>query len=337
MRPWHGRAASTGRVVRDAAGRARLPRGDRPESAAAVTYSILARDPMTGQMGVATQTQALAVGASVPWALPGYGVIATQSMGEPMYGELGLDMLRGGLTAPEVLAALRRVDAHPQRRQVAMVDANGGMDVYTGADCVAAAGHRLGEHCCALANMVTAPAVWESMVDAYEATTGSLTRRLMAALHAGEAEGGDFRGRRSAAVLVVREQRTGRPWRDMVVNLRVDDHPAPLDELDRLLDQSGRYHRVVSAFERALDGDAVAAVADLDRMREEDPHQEPDLLMWRGIVLGLAGREDDARAIFAELAECAPPFVEAARRFGPAGLLPDAALLDRLLPTPTES
>lgn len=297
-----------------------------------MTYSIVARDPRTGQMGVATQTQALAVGASVPWALPGYGVIATQSMGEPMYGELGLDMLRGGLTAPEVLAALRSVDPHPERRQVAMVDTDGGMDVYTGSDCVEAAGHRLGEHCCALANMVASAAVWEGMVDAYEATDGPLAKRLVAALHAAEAAGGDFRGRRSAAVLVVREQRTGRPWRDMVVNLRVDDHPEPLHELERLLDQSSRYHRVVSAFERALNGDTAAAVADLDRMREEDPHTEPDLLMWRAIVYGLAGREDDARSLFEELDECGPAFVEAARRFGPAGLLPDRDLLARLLP-----
>ncbi|MFA9443931.1 DUF1028 domain-containing protein [Egicoccus sp. AB-alg6-2] len=301
-----------------------------------MTYSIVARDPRTGQMGVATQTQALAVGASVPWALPGYGVIATQSMGEPMYGELGLDMLRGGLTAPEVLAALRSVDPHPGRRQVAMVDADGGMDVYTGEDCVAAAGHRIGEDCCALANMVTSSAVWDAMVEAFEATTGSLARRLMAALHAAESAGGDFRGRRSAAVLVVREQRTGRPWRDMVVNLRVDDHPDPLRELHRLVDQSSRYHRVVAAFERALNGEADAAVVDLDRMREEDPSEEPDMLMWRAIVLGLAGREDDARAIFRELADCAPPFVEAARRFGPAGLIPDQQLLDRLLPAPVE-
>ena len=297
-----------------------------------MTYSIVARDPRTGQMGVATQTQALAVGASVPWALPGYGVIATQSMGEPMYGELGLDMLRGGLTAPEVLAALRSVDPYPERRQVAMVDTAGGIDVYTGDDCVASAGHVLGDNCVALANMVTGPAVWERMVEVYESSTGPLARRLIDALHAAEEAGGDFRGRRSAALLIVREERTGRPWRDQVVDLRVDDNPESLVELARLLDQSSRYHRVVAAFELALNGEPDAAVVDLDRMREEDPSEEPDLLLWRGIVLGLAGREEDARAIFRELAECAPAFVEAARRFGPAGLVPDRTLLARLLP-----
>jgi uncharacterized Ntn-hydrolase superfamily protein len=298
-----------------------------------LTYSIVARDPRTGEMGVATQTQALAVGASVPWAAPGYGVIATQSMGEPMYGELGLDMLRGGLTAPEVLTALRQIDPHPDRRQVAMVDTDGGLDVYTGAGCVAEAGHRVREDCAALANLVTSSAVWEDMVDAFEEAEGSLASRLLDALHAGEAAGGDFRGRRSAALLVVRAQRTGRPWRDQVVDLRVDDAEDPLGQLDVLLDRSQRYHRVVAALDLALAGRAEEACADLDRMADEDPGREPDLLMWRALTIGLAGREDAARAAVAELQQAAPEFVEALRRFGPAGLVPDPELLDRILPS----
>jgi uncharacterized Ntn-hydrolase superfamily protein len=297
-----------------------------------VTYSIVARDPRTGHMGVATQTQALAVGASVPWASPGYGVIATQSMGEPMYGQLGLDMLRGGLTAPEVLAALQQVDPHPDRRQVAMVDTSGGLDVYTGAGCVAEAGHRISDDCAALANMVTSPAVWEDMVDAFEAADGSLATRMLEALHAAEAAGGDFRGRRSAALLVVRAERTGRPWRDHVVDLRVDDAEDPLTQLDVLLDRSSRYHRVVGALELAMAGRAEEACIDLDRMADERANAEPDLLMWRALVIGLAGREDAARAAVTELQADAPAFVEALRRFGPAGLLPEPALLDRILP-----
>jgi uncharacterized Ntn-hydrolase superfamily protein len=299
-----------------------------------VTYSIVARDPSSGQMGIATQTQALAVGASVPWASPGYGVIATQSMGEPMYGELGLDMLRGGLTAPEVLAALREIDPHPERRQVAMVDTAGRIDVYTGAGCVAEAGHQVSEECAALANMVTGPAVWGSMVDTFEATEGSLAARLLAALHAAEDAGGDVRGRRSAALLVVRAERTGRPWRDQVVDLRVDDADEPLVELDRLLDRSSRYHRMVAALDRALDGDAEQARAEVERIREEAAEVEPDLLMWRALIIGLAGEEDAAREAVAELEACAPAFVETLRRFGPAGLVPDRALLDRILPPP---
>jgi uncharacterized Ntn-hydrolase superfamily protein len=297
-----------------------------------VTFSIVARDHATGLMGVATQTQALAVGAAVPWALSGYGVIATQSMGEPMYGDLGLDALRGGLTAPEALTALRSVDPHPERRQVAMVDTRGNLDVYTGSGCVAAAGHRIGDGCAALANMVVGPSVWDAMVERYEASDGPLAFRLLAALRAGEDAGGDFRGRRSAALLIVRQERTGRPWRDQLADLRVDADPDPLARLAELADLSMRYHEVVEAFELALNGGAEEAAARLDRARLQASEDEPDLVMWRAIVFGLAGREDEARTMLAELAQNAPPFVEAVRRFGPVGLVPDRALLERLLP-----
>lgn len=296
-----------------------------------MTFSIVARDAATGLMGVATQTQALAVGASVPWAVPGYGVIATQSMGEPMYGELGLDLLRNGLTATEVLAALRTIDERPERRQVAMVDVSGEIAVYTGDDCVASAGHLVGDGCVALANMVDSTDVWHAMVERFEATEGPLTYRLLASLRAGEDAGGDIRGHRSAAVLVVRRERTGRPWRDQLYNLRVDDDPDPLSRLGELVDRSIRYHRVVEAFEQALDGDALGAAELLDQNRLAISEDEPDLRMWRAVVLGLAGREDEAREVLDGLAATDPTFVETLRRFGPAGLVP-ADLLERLLP-----
>lgn len=296
-----------------------------------MTFSIVARDPETGLMGVATQTQALAVGASVPWAVPGYGVIATQSMGEPMYGELGLDLLRNGLKATEVLAALRTIDDRPERRQVAMVDVSGELAVYTGDECVAAAGHRVGERCIALANMVAGPEVWNGMVERFEATDGPMTYRLLAALRAGEDAGGDIRGHRSAAVLVVRRERTGRPWRDQLYNLRVDDDRDPLTRLGELVDRSIRYHHVVEAFERALDGEADEAAKMLDLNRLAITEDDPDLWMWRAVVLGLAGREDEARKVLRDLAASDATFIEVLRRFGPAGLVP-ADLLDRILP-----
>lgn len=296
-----------------------------------MTFSIVARDPETGLMGVATQTQALAVGASVPWAVPGYGVIATQSMGEPMYGELGLDLLRNGLKATEVLAALRTIDDRPERRQVAMVDVSGELAVYTGDECVAAAGHRVGERCIALANMVAGPEVWNGMVERFEATEGPMTYRLLAALRAGEDAGGDIRGHRSAAVLVVRRERTGRPWRDQLYNLRVDDDRDPLARLGELVDRSIRYHHVVEAFERALDGEADEAAKMLDLNRLAITEDDADLWMWRAVVLGLAGREDEAREVLRDLAASDATFIEVLRRFGPAGLVP-ADLLDRILP-----
>jgi uncharacterized Ntn-hydrolase superfamily protein len=303
-----------------------------------VTFSILARDPATGLMGVATQTQALAVGASVPWAVPGYGVIATQSMGEPMYGELGLDLLRNGLTATEALVALQTIDESPERRQIAMVDTSGDLAVYTGDDCVASAGHRVGDGCAALANMVAGPQVWEAMVERFEAMEGPLTYRLLASLRAGEDAGGDIRGHRSAAVLVVRHERTGRPWRDQLYNLRVDDDPDPLTRLGVMVDRSIRYHRVVEHFEQALDGKAREAARALDDNWLALTEDEPDLRMWHAVILGLARREDEARGIVADLAETHPSFVETLRRFGPAGLVP-LDVLDRILrdqqPAPT--
>jgi uncharacterized Ntn-hydrolase superfamily protein len=298
-----------------------------------VTYSIIARDPATGQMGIATQSQAFAVGSSVPWALPGYGVIATQSMGEPMYGELGLDALRGGLTAPEALTALRAVDPHPERRQVAMLDGDGTIAVYTGDACIEAAGHATGEGCAALANMVVSSDVWLAMVAAYEEAEGSLALRLMAALHAAEAAGGDFRGRRSAAIVVVRAVRTGRPWRDQVVDLRVDDADDPVTALDALVTRSDRYHRMVEAFELALDGSIAQAEERLEQIGADEPEheQEPDLCMWRALVLALAGREDEARDLVAALQRSAPPFVEALARMTDADLVPDPDVLRRVL------
>jgi uncharacterized Ntn-hydrolase superfamily protein len=296
-----------------------------------VTYSIVARDPGTGEMGVATQSQAFAVGASVPFALPGHGVIATQSMAEPMYGSVGLDLLQGGFTAQEVLTALSSVDPQPQRRQVAVLGVNGDLAVYTGDHCVEAAGHLLGDTCVALANMAASAAVWESMVERFEGSGGPLAQRLLSALQAAEEAGGDFRGRRSAAIMVIRATTTGRPWQDTVVDLRVDDSSDPVAALADLLVTRARYQDVVRGFEQAIDGDPVTADRELELLRPMDPVTEPDQLMWRAVVAALAGREDAARAMLSELATSAPQFVEATRRFGKAGLMP-ADVVERILP-----
>ncbi|MGY1631079.1 DUF1028 domain-containing protein [Geodermatophilus sp. SYSU D01186] len=296
-----------------------------------MTFSIVARDTQTGEMGVATQSQAFAVGNSVPFALPGQGVIATQSMAEPMYGQIGLDLLRGGFTANEALTALRSVDPNPERRQVAVLDVSGDLAVYTGANCVAEAGHLVGEGCVALANMVTAPEVWESMVATFETSDGPMAHRLLSALRAAEDAGGDLRGRRSAAIMIVRSVTTGRPWHDTVVDLRVDDSPDPVTELGDLVVRLARYHDVVRAFQQAIGGDPVTADRVLEELRLPDPRTEPDHVLWRAVVAALAGREDAARALLTDLAGVAPQFVEVGRRFGAAGLVPPD-LIERILP-----
>jgi len=296
-----------------------------------VTYSIVARDPDTGEMGVATQSQAFAVGSSVPFALPGHGVIATQSMAEPMYGSVGLDLLQGGFTAQEVLTALSSVDPQPQRRQVAVLGVNGNLAAYTGDSCVDAAGHLIGDTCVALANMAASPLVWETMVERFENSGGPIAQRLLSALQAAEEAGGDFRGRRSAAIMVIRSTPTGRPWHDTVVDLRVDDSTDPVAALADLLVTRARYQDVVRAFQQAIDGDPVTADRELELLRPMDPVTEPDQLMWRAVVAALAGREDAAREMLEELATSAPQFLEAARRFGKAGLMP-AELIERIVP-----
>ena len=296
-----------------------------------MTCSIAARDSQTREMGVTTQSQAFTVGSSVSFARPGNGASATQSMAEPMYGQVGLDLLRGGFTAAESLTALSSVDPHPERRQVAVLDVDGDLAVYTGAGCVEAAGHLQGENCVALANMVESPAVWISMVERFENTGGSLATRLLAALQAAEDNGGDIRGRRSAAVVVVRATTTGRPWRDTVVDLRVDDSARPVEELDRLMVNLSRYHDVVRAFQLAIDGDPLTADRELEMLRPQDAKHEPDQLLWRALVAAMAGREDSARQMFVDLRAAHPQFVEVGRRFGRAGIVP-ADVVARVVP-----
>lgn len=296
-----------------------------------MTYSILGRDAETGEMGVASQSQAFAVGHSVPWAVAGVGVIASQSMGEPAYGNLGLDILRGGLTAEETLTAISSIDPHPERRQVAMIDRNGNMSAYTGEACIAAAGHQMGENCVAVANMMRTDEVWKAMVEAFERTRGPLASRLMAALWAAEEAGGDLRGQRSAAVKVVQPTRSGRPWQDEVVDLRVDDHPTPLELLDALIEKNSRYNRVVAAFERALNGEAKEAAEALEDMTLERAEAEPDLLMWRAAILALAGREEAAAGALKDLKRRAPAFAEVFRRLETAGLVDQRETWRRVL------
>ncbi len=296
-----------------------------------MTYSILARDVRTGEMGVATESQAFAVGRSVPWAMPGFGVIATQSMGEPAYGEVGLDVLRAGLTAEEALAAVSTVDPHPERRQVAMIDGEGKISAYTGSACMAAAGQCIGDTCVAVANMMKTEGVWDVMVDAFERSRGPLATRLMTALHAADETGGDFRGKRSAAIKVVREARSGRPWRDEVVDLRVDDHDTPVAILDGLVEKSARYNRMVSAFERALDGQAQQAAEDVDELPVEKAEDEADLLTWRAAILTLAGREEEAAAALARIQREAPVFIEVFCQLETTGLVDQARAWERVL------
>jgi uncharacterized Ntn-hydrolase superfamily protein len=202
------------------------------------TYSIVARDPRTGELGVAVQSHWFAVGPIVPWVRPGVGAVATQSIAEPAYGPRALDRLAEGAGAREAHADRVRDDELARFRQVAVIDAHGNAAAHTGEGCIAYAGHQASHGFSAQANMMVSPEVWPAMAHAFEAATGSLARRLLAALHAAEARGGDARGRQSCALVVAPGH--GESWQ-RTVDLRVDDHRDPVAELDRLLDLSDAY------------------------------------------------------------------------------------------------
>ncbi len=176
-----------------------------------MTYSIVARDRDTGELGVAVQSHYFQVGPVVPWAIAGVGAVATQSMVNVSFGPLGLDYMKAGYRAEDALRALLAGDSQPEARQVALVDASGNVAVHTGAKCIPAAGHRTGDGFSVQANLMEKDTVWDAMFEAYTSTNAPLAERLLAAMDAAEAEGGDIRGKQSAAMLVVTGRPTGRP------------------------------------------------------------------------------------------------------------------------------
>jgi uncharacterized Ntn-hydrolase superfamily protein len=204
----------------------------------ALTYSIVARDAESGELGVAVQSRAFACGAPVMWARPEVGAVATQAFGERSYGPLGLDLLAAGKTPEQVLAALVTADPESQTRQVAILSADGTAAAHTGELCIPDAGHQTGDGYSVQANIMRSPEVWPAMAAAFESAGGSLARRMLAALEAAQEAGGDWRGMQAAGLLVVPAE--GKPW-EVVADLRVDDHSEPLKELRRLLDLHDGY------------------------------------------------------------------------------------------------
>jgi uncharacterized Ntn-hydrolase superfamily protein len=294
------------------------------------TYSIVARDPATGQIGVAVQSHWFSVGPIVPWAEAGVGAVATQSFVEPSYGYQGLDLMRSGKSAPDVLKALLGVDAQAAGRQVAMIDAQGRVAAHTGAACIAMAGHSTGEQYSVQANMMLRDTVWPAMAKAYESTKGDLAERLLAALEAAEREGGDIRGRQSAAIVVVSGTNTGRPWVDRIVDLRVEDSATPVAELRRLV-------ALKRAYDRMNRGDELFATKDIEGALREYAAAEMavpenvEMVFWHAVTLANAGRVDEALPLLKRVYAADTNWKELLRRLPKAGLLPDdAKLLERL-------
>jgi uncharacterized Ntn-hydrolase superfamily protein len=294
------------------------------------TYSIVARDPATGAMGVAVQSHWFSVGSAVSWAEAGVGAVATQSFVEVSYGPLGLELLRAGKTASEALAALLAADATPEVRQVAIVDRHGNVAVHTGERCIAAAGHRSGDQYAVQANLTEKDTVWGAMAAAYEAARGDLIERLLAALDGAQREGGDIRGMQSAAILVVPATSAGAPWRERLVDLRVDDHPDPVGELRRLVSVHRAYAHMNRGDERMAENDVEAAVTEYSEAARLQP-ENMEILFWQGVTLAGVGRVEEALPIFAEVFAREPKWRALVERLPAAGLLPDdPSLVERI-------
>jgi uncharacterized Ntn-hydrolase superfamily protein len=286
------------------------------------TFSIVGRDPVTGDMGVAVQSHWFAVGAEVIWGEAGVGVVATQSFIDPAYGPLGLDLMRAGKSAPESLRALLAADEFADARQVAMLDVHGHVASHTGKRCIYAAGNIVGENYSAQANLMEKPAVWPAMGKAFEATRGDLIDRLLAALEAAQREGGDIRGKQSAAILVVRAKSTGRPWADKIVDLRVDDSNDPINELKRLV----RYHR---AYQHMENGDTCSTKKDWDCAVREYGDAEKilpeqvEVVFWHAVTLVTSGRTEESLPLFKRVFTQEPVWADLLARLPAAGLFPD--------------
>lgn len=286
-----------------------------------MTYSIVARDPETGQLGVAVQSHYFSVGSVVTWAEAGVGAVATQAFAEVSYGPLGLELMRAGKTAAEALAELVAKDALSFRRQVAMVDAAANTAVHTGDRCIAHAGHLTGDGVTVQANMMERDTVPGAMLAAYQKSSGRLAERLLAALDAAEAEGGDIRGRQSAAMLVAGGEKQDQPWKGRLLELRVEDHPEPLVELRRLATLHEAYRLNGEAEEAATRGDMAAAVANVMKSLELAP-DNPELAFWSAMGAASAGQMPMAKELLARAVAHDPRWTELIRRLPAAEFMP---------------
>ena len=295
-----------------------------------MTYSIVARDPDTGALGVAVQTCNLAVGTWVPWAEAGVGAVATQAVAERTYGTLGLELMRGRKTPQETLSALLSVDPRREFRQVAIVDHQGRVAAHTGRRCLAHAGGRVGDAFAAQANMMARDTVWDAMAAAFENASADFAERLLLALRAAEAEGGDIRGRGTAALLIVGPERAAFP----LVDLRVDHDPQPVVELGRLLQLHRAYTAEYEIAEHVEAGRLEAAYQAVRNIRRWAP-DEPYLHYLSALHLaGPLNRREEALSLLRRLVAEQPLWLEYLRRdaavnhFGEPGV--SASLLEEL-------
>jgi uncharacterized Ntn-hydrolase superfamily protein len=295
------------------------------------TYSIVARDPVTGELGVAVQSHWFSVGPIVPWAEAGVGAVATQSFVDPAYGKLGLDLMRAGRSAPDSLKALLAGDEGRDVRQVAMIDASGRVDAWTGKNDIQAAGHHVGKNYSVQANLMLNDKVWPAMATAFEAAKGDLAERMLAALDAAQAAGGDIRGRQSAALIVVAAKSTGQSWRDRVFDLRVDDSPEPLRELRRLVTLQRAYNHMNAGDLAVEKKDNEGALREYSAAEKLVP-DNAEMIYWHAVALVNMGRVDESLPLFKRVFVMDRNWIELTPRLPKAGLLPnDPKIIERIV------
>ena len=295
------------------------------------TYSIVAYDKENNQMGVAVQSHWFSVGSSVPWAEPGVGAVATQSFVEVSYGPLGLELMRSGKTAQQALSALLAIDANQPVRQVAMVDARGRVAVHTGKQCIPEAGHHKGKSYSCQANLMEKNTVWKAMANAYETTTGELVDRLMAALEAAQQEGGDIRGKQSAAILVVSTKSSGVAWKDRIYDLRVEDHPQPLKELKRLITVAKAYTHMNKGDKYLTENNVKAALKEYTLAMKIYPGN-PEMIFWPAVTMASTGKVEESLPLFKKVFSLDKRWVELLKRLPQVGQFPkDKELMKKIL------
>ena len=292
------------------------------------TYSIVALDETTGELGVAVQSHWFSVGFLVPWAKAGVGAVATQSFVKVDYGPDGLQLMESGITAVDALKTLTSKDDGEAVRQVGMIDIKGNVAAHTGSRCIKYAGHIVGKNYSVQANMMANGTVPKAMAVAFEKTKGDLADRMMAALEAAEAEGGDIRGKQSAAMVIVSGEPSGVDWKDTKLSLRIEDHPTPLIELKRLI----RVHR---AYQHANMGDHYMETEEIDKALIEYSKaaeyypENAELPYWSAVALANGGRVEEALPVFQSVFERNPDLKTMTPRLVKSGLLPDDESLIR--------
>jgi len=285
------------------------------------TYSVVARDENSGKMGVGVQSHWFSVGSVVSWGESGVGVVATQAFCNVSFGLRGLNLLKEGNTPQQALELLLSSDDGKEVRQVAILDANGRVAVHTGNNCIQAAGHKKGKNYSVQANMMLNDTVWPNMAKAYEKNNElPLPERIVEVLKAAESQGGDIRGKQSAALLIVDGKKKANPWEDPEIDLRVEDHKEPLKELERLL----KVHR---SYEHMNNGDLALEKNDMETALEEYRAsytmmpENLEMKFWTAISLANIQRFDESLPLFKEIFSKDRNWYLLAKRLPEVGLL----------------